>query len=180
MRDIQWRWVLASVGFIYGSQLIMPFLAQPFGAMLDELRVMQALFLTYTVASYFFGGFGVVLLSPGKAASEPGIAALAAIALDVLLPPRTAAQMAAAPWLVIVMTGFLLALVGGWIGQQVKTPGPSPLSQPTSLLGILALVFLAFLAPVWIVSVGTPLWAATLITVAGGALVYRSLSKVLG
>ena len=106
----------------------MPFLAQPFGPTLDQLKVMQALFLTYTVASYFFGGFIVALLMPGRAVSEPGIAALAAAALDAFLPPGTAAQMAAAPWLVIVMTGLLLALVGGWIGERVRTPGPSPLN----------------------------------------------------
>ena len=111
MRDIQWRWVLA----------------QPFGPTLEQLKVMQALFLTYTVASYFFGGFIVALLLPGRAVSEPGIAALTAAALDAFLPPGTAAQMAAAPWLVIVTTGFLLALMGGWIGERVRTLGPSPL-----------------------------------------------------
>jgi hypothetical protein len=44
MREIRWRWVLAGVVFIYGSQLLLAGAGRVFGAGVEPLVFHQALF----------------------------------------------------------------------------------------------------------------------------------------
>ena len=82
MHNIQWKWVVSGVGFIYGFQLTMSFLLSTFGVALEEhVATVQAIFATYMISSYFLGGFLVALLSPGRTLIEPVISAFGAVVL---------------------------------------------------------------------------------------------------
>lgn len=174
MKRVQWRWVLVGIAFIYGAQLVLAGAARLLGPAVEALQVHQALFLAFTLFSFMLGGFVVGLLSPGVSVLEPALAALGAALLDALLPPPTAAQMAAGSWLVIVSTGLLLALVGGWMGERIPTP--TDVAAPR--VGFwFALLVLVFGLPAALVGLGVPGWLTAVLMAAGGTFVYWRLAK---
>jgi hypothetical protein len=174
MPRVQWLWVIVGVAFIYGSQVLLGLVASTFGAGVEQLLGLQALYLAFTLFAFFLGGFVVGLLSPGSTVLEPPLAALLAGLLDIVLPPATAAQLAPGRWQVIVMTGVLLAFAGGWIGERMPTPAEGVAPR---LLFWLAVLVLAFGLPAGMVGLGLPAWLAALVVLALGGGVYWRLSR---
>jgi hypothetical protein len=174
MRAIQWRWVLVGIVFIYGSQLLLGAAIQLFGAGVEHLQAHEAIFLGFTLFTFFLGGFVVGLLSPGTTIVEPPLAALAAALLDAALPPPTAAQAAAGSWPVIIMIGLLLAFVGGWMGERL----PTPTNEIAPHVGFwFALLVLVFGLPATMVAAGVPTWITAVFVAGVGGFVYWRLTK---
>ena len=169
MREVRWLWVVVGVAFIYGSQLLLAGVDRAFGAGLEPLVFHQALFLGFTLFSFFLGGFVVGLLSPGRTIVEPPLAALGASFLDAAFPPLSAVQAAAGVWLLIVTTGFVLALLGGWMGERLPTP--TDMLAPRVFFWF-ALLVLAFGVPAAMVAIGIPAWAAAVLVAAVGGVAY--------
>jgi hypothetical protein len=174
MPRVQWLWVLVGVAFIYGSQLLLGLVARAFGAGVEQLAGLQALFLAFTLFAFFLGGFVVGLFSPGTTIVEPPLAAFVAAVLDAVLPPATAAQLAPGSWLVIVMTGFLLAFVGGWMGEKLPTPAEGVAPRVMFWVAVLVLVFGL---PAGMVGLGVPVWLTALLVLAVGAGGYWRLAR---
>ncbi len=174
MREIKWRWVLVGVVFIYGSQLLLAGAGRAFGAGVEPLVFYQALFLGFTFFSFFLGGFVVGLLSPGRTVVEPPLAAVGAALLDAGFPPLSAVQTAAGSWPLIVMVGFVLALLGGWMGERLPTP--TDRLAPRVMFWF-ALLVLAFGGPAALLALGIPAWAAAVLVATLGGLVYWRLTR---
>jgi hypothetical protein len=117
----------------------------------------------------------VGLLSPGVTVIEPLLAAAGAVVLDLALPPPTAATLATGSWPVIVMTGLLLALVGGWMGERLPTPAGIPVQR---VLFWFALLLLVLGLPATLVALGVPVWLTALVVAAGGGYVYWRLARM--
>jgi hypothetical protein len=165
------------VVFIYGSQLLLAGAGRVLGAGVENLLFHQTLFLGFTLFSFFLGGFVVGLYSPGRTIVAPPLAALGAAVLDAALPPSTAAQMAAGSWPFIVMTGFLLALFGGWMGERLPTPTDTP--APLVLFWS-ALLLVALGVPAAMLALGIPTWAAAVLLATAGGAAYWGLARQVG
>lgn len=167
MRGVQWRWVLAGAGLIYGSQLLVGRLMAGYVSGPGYDVVVPAIFLAYVVGSFLFGGFLVALLSPGETVSEPALAAVAVVALDALLPPWSSATPALGSWLIVLVVGFVLALAGGWVGERIQTPVETRVTRLVAGTGIASMVVAV---PAGALSLGLPVWFALALIVAGVTL----------
>ena len=174
MSEIRWPRVAVGVGFIYVSQLLLAGVDRAFGEGVEPLVFHQALFLGFTLFSFFLGGFVAGLLSSRRAILEPLLAALGAALLDAALPPLSAAQTTAGSWAFVVTTGFLLALIGGWMGLHVPTPTNRRAPQ---VMFWFALLVIVFGLPATLLAMGLPAWAVAVLVAIVGGVVYLRLMQ---
>jgi hypothetical protein len=86
--------------------------------------------------------------------------------------------VAAGSWLLIVTTGFVLALLGGWMGERLPTP--TSMLAPRVFFWF-ALLVLTFGVPAALLAIGVPAWAAAgLVAAVGGVAYWRSTRSHAG
>jgi hypothetical protein len=124
MQKLDWKWIAIGlvimialsilggllVGLILGPQVTAA--ASPEDVSLTGGQAMLA--LAVNVLSFLIGGFIVGIKSVGRTILEPGISALIAVLVVLLLSH----QLTAMNLLVGGLVPFIAGVVGGWLGEK--------------------------------------------------------------
>jgi hypothetical protein len=130
MQKLDWKWIAIGlvimialsilggllVGLILGPQVTAA--ASPEEVTLTGGQAMLA--LAVNVLSFLIGGFIVGIKSVGRTILEPGISALIAVLVVLLLSH----QLTAMNLLIGGLVPFIAGVVGGWLGEKRSAARP--------------------------------------------------------